>query len=239
MSFISGGAGNLPRPILRRIFNWLLPAPSSNPPGPDFPAQVFFAYQGTPTFPVSGAPVDEQSAFLSLLSSYGCVNFEGFGGFGGLQDFTIPMKFLADTIFIESAPIGAFMKLEDETILGRYNTTTPFFGEPVNRVYLSQDIAGGEIETYKFTPSAPFDAFGLYITDPGDFEPANYVFTVETTDGTYLPEFDLAEFVPTPSGCLVFWGFVLNSGRKIVSVTLTIPNTLDVIGLDDILVGNR
>lgn len=200
------------------------------------PLHVFFAFDPVASAGpgARGEPLAVRNEFVTYLSSYGTATFEGIAN-GLIPNVPVNLVGLSgETIRITGvSQFGGSngIRVRDVSIAGRYNTT------PAGVKYCQVDA--DNFSELTFTPSVgTFNSFGIYITDAGDFLPAVYTIQINTNNGVLLPEFDLSEFFPTSSGCLLFWGFTLPTGYLVSSVKILISSPEDQIGWDDVIFGN-
>ena len=209
--------------------------------GGTLPGTVYFGFVNVPD-PVqtpSGDPLAARNALVGSLATY--VTSTLWTASGGaapsvvLDQFTPVPDYGPGTVTVSYVG-GADVRIQTSPGLGRFNTSEHLDGLADAFFEASTTAATALV----IDPSIKtFNAFGLYLTDPGDFLPSTYTFTVNTSvGGPYTPFFDLSSVQPTASGCLAFWGFILTPGLFVTSVVLNLGSPTDIVGIDDIIFGN-
>lgn len=156
---------------------------------------------------------DSESAFLAAAGNVTVESFESSSG-SGLTTLQTPN-------FLLSHSGGTFSVLTSPSPYGTFATDGTHFLEEATALVNNQFQFAGF--------AAPISAFGLYITDYGDYGSHPLVLTVNSTD-----QFVIATPTgPSANGSLLYFGVVASGTSLITNVTL---GSDDAIGIDKVSV---
>lgn len=186
--------------------------------------------------PANTTLVPVRNQFVALLSSYGTATFE--------EQTSVRVDLTAINAAITGGVTGniniiggpiidpdfpPLVRIDDRTINGRFNTT------PAGAKFaeISRGAVGQLDAT--FTPNIAKNAIGFYLSDVSDFTD-DLTITVNTSSGSLsylIPN-------PNPASYVTFAMFfaVCLVGRTVNNVYLSWTNRNDVIGVDDIILGD-
>lgn len=186
--------------------------------------------------PASTVLVPVRNEFVSLLSSFGTATFEEQtvlqfpllsvnGAVTG--DITGNVNIVAGPIIDPEFPPE--LTVDNRNVNGRFNTTPSGskFVELSNGVEVQDEAT--------LTPSVNKTAIGFYLSDIADFS-NTLTITVNTSNGS------LIYVIPNPNPVApvtfaMFFAFCLVD-RTVINVNLKWTNTNDIIGIDDIIIGD-
>ena len=177
---------------------------------------TFFGENLNPNSMVSGDPVTARDEFLANLDGgFGTEDFES----GGLT-----LTFPGSTGDIEATLSGGSTGIESGSSRGRFATSGSNFVETGS---------GGD---FNISFNTSISAFGFFATDIGDFD--NSLGLRLTLTGGGFVDLDVPNTVGSPSGSLLFFGFV-DTEDTYTNISFTNePTGTDVFGFDDMIVGD-
>lgn len=210
--------------VIKRKLNCIRPVPGGGPTPPPTGLTFYFAETlvPIPPFTVMGPALTERNLFASYLSTVSPETFESFFAGAPLDDEVLTSN--GQTFHYE---FGSFAGCESNTA-GRFNTTPAGF--------LYSRISSDPVTAPAIVFDTPVAGFGAYFTDLGDFDQA--------WTATIYDEFNVPTVVPIghalsgPSGSLVFWGWLDNTGllySRLVFTPSDPGGLIDAVGIDDII----
>lgn len=181
---------------------------------------TFFGENLTPGGTVSGDPATARASFLAGLA--GGVGTEDFEGFSPGDATPLALSFPGSSGAITATLSGPGTDI-DTGGAGRFPTSGSQYVE----------TPGGGDFTIAF--SAPIAAFGFYGTDLGDVS-NDLVITLTDTDSNET-SFTI-DTAGSPSGSLIFWGFIDSMTSYTMIEFDNVPGSGDVFGFDDMTIGD-
>ena len=205
--------------------------------GPD---PGFYIYEGATDAGgevILGAAVIAQASFLNAVSpTITAEDFESYADNDDLNFETFTHNGV-DCTFGGDAILAISIKAQSGTTLGRFNTTSGG-SQYADGILMSQDYP------LEFNFSTPISAFGLYITDLGDFgvgANTQVRLTKSAASGGGTSTYTVTTSSANSNGWLHFWGFTDGTDtydkvellRDVSSIDD--PDVLtDAIGIDDV-----
>ncbi len=191
---------------------------------------------GGPVIPPAGAAKAAHDAFIAALES------SDVAGFDSLANGTVVASPAVTGASAGWTTFGGASFANNglggpATITAGITSNNQYYTSPTNFVLIG---SGGQITVDLGTPTGA-NAFGLYVTDLGDFRDTLGIEfeTFDLISGSVWHDIaTIATTLPNPASNLIFAGFTTD--ESFVSVRLTLSNVAgsDQFGLDDFIIGS-